>query len=99
MERFASLTAWTARPGPDFTCAASWSDGSQAFLDSRGLLHLKSANRNVPEITLVLHNDGALAAWSSDGRVYGPRCFHGSDTSYDPRHLDELLHRFTEHLR
>jgi hypothetical protein len=77
---------------------ASWSENNRAFLDSRGLLHLQSADRNLPEITLVLNNDGPLAGWSSDGRLYGPKFFHGSDTTWDARHLDDLIRRFTERL-
>ncbi len=55
---------------------AKWSDGSQAFLDSRGLLHLKSADTSVPEVTLVLTN-GDLSGWCSDGRLWGAAYFIG----------------------
>jgi hypothetical protein len=79
--------------------AASWDGKRQAFLDSRGLLHLKSSDRSIPEVTLVLTCGGPMAGWSSDGRVYGPKYFHGSNTTYDPKHLDDLIHRFTERLR
>jgi hypothetical protein len=53
---------------------ASWPDGSKAWLDSRGLLHLKRGNSSNPEVSLVL-TDGPLAAWSSDGRICGPDYF------------------------
>ncbi|MCA9112678.1 MAG: hypothetical protein KDA52_22190, partial [Planctomycetaceae bacterium] len=33
---------------------AVWEDGSRAILDSRGMLHLKSSDRSIPEATLVL---------------------------------------------
>src|SRR5262249_24724083 len=33
---------------------AQWSDGSRAWLDSRGLLHLRSSDPNVPQCTIVL---------------------------------------------
>jgi hypothetical protein len=79
--------------------AVSWDGKGRVFLDSRGLLHLKSANNSIPEVTLVLTNHGPLAGWSSDGRVYGPKYFHGSNTSYDSKHLDDLIRRFTENLR
>lgn len=55
---------------------ARWPDGSAAWLDSRGLLHLRSSETGVPEVTLVL-NQGALAGWSSDGERGGPDFFHG----------------------
>ena len=50
---------------------AEFGDGSRAWLDSRGLLHLASSDTAVPECTLVL-TDGPLAGWLSDGRVFGP---------------------------
>jgi hypothetical protein len=53
---------------------ASWPDGSKAWLDSRGLLHLKRGNSTNPEVSLVL-TDGPLAAWSSDGKICGPDFF------------------------
>jgi len=45
---------------------AQWPNGSRVFLDSRGLLHLKSHDPAIAEITLVLH-EGKAAGWSSDG--------------------------------
>jgi hypothetical protein len=50
---------------------AEWPNGSKAFLDSRGLLHLKSHDTTAPEITLVLC-EGPLAVWCSDGVRAGP---------------------------
>ncbi|PQO33627.1 hypothetical protein [Blastopirellula marina] len=55
---------------------AEWDDGSQAFLDSRGMLHLKPADKRVPEVSIVL-KDGALAGWLSDGRLWGYDYFTG----------------------
>ena len=49
---------------------ARWPDGSRAFLDNRGLLHLKSADRGLPEISFVL-TDWPSAFWTSDGRMAG----------------------------
>lgn len=58
---------------------ATWPDGSQAVLDSRGLLHLKSSDENLPECSIVLcHN--ALAGWCSDGRKWGPPMYHTDDS-------------------
>jgi hypothetical protein len=56
---------------------AVWSDGSEAFLDSRGLLHLRSSDRTVPETTIVLR-DGEVAGWCSDGRLWGARYYIGT---------------------
>jgi hypothetical protein len=55
---------------------ARWSEGSQCMLDSRGLLHLRSSDRRVPEATIVL-SEGQLSGWSSDGRVWGKSCYVG----------------------
>lgn len=49
---------------------ATWKDGSSAVLDTRGMLHLKSANAAVPEATIVLA-EGALGGWTSDGNHWG----------------------------
>ncbi|MHC2066388.1 hypothetical protein ACYFX5_02860 [Bremerella sp. T1] len=56
---------------------AAWPNGSEAFLDSRGMLHLRSANGRVPEVTIVL-TDGHLAGWTSEGRVFGQQYFTGN---------------------
>lgn len=56
---------------------ATWDDGSEAFLDSRGLLHLKSSDRSIPEVTMVLHEEGPTAGWSSNGRYWGNSYFIG----------------------
>lgn len=55
-----------------------WGDGSRAVLDSRGLLHLQSSIRAVPDVTLVLY-DANVAGWCADGRMWGPEYFVGSD--------------------
>lgn len=56
---------------------ARWADGSRAWLDSRGLLHLKSSDRTLPELTIVLAPDAEVSAWASDGRVWGLRFYTG----------------------
>ena len=49
---------------------ARWQDGSEAWLDSRGLLHLKSSDHEIPELTMALTDD-AMGGWLSNGRVWG----------------------------
>jgi hypothetical protein len=58
---------------------ATWTDGSQALLDSRGLLHLRFSDRAVREVTLVLA-EGELTGWCADGRKWGKTYFIGEDT-------------------
>ncbi len=78
---------------------ATWGDGSQAFLDSRGLLHLKSSDVSIPEVSIVL-NDGVLSGWCSDGRLWGQSYFLGDEESAPTRAVfDETIKAFTERLR
>jgi len=54
-----------------------WPNGSTALVDPCGLLHLRSADASVPEITLVLVLNQPSAAWAADGSVCGPEYFTG----------------------
>ena len=57
---------------------AEFPDGSQIYVDSRGLLHLVSAVEELPEITLVspTGHQESLTGWCSDGTWFGDPCFH-----------------------
>jgi hypothetical protein len=57
-----------------------WADGSEVMADSRGLLHLKSSDKSIPEITIVMIMGKPTACWAADGRVCGPAYFTGVDT-------------------
>lgn len=65
---------------------ASWPDGSKAWLDDRGLLHLKNADPKIPEASLLLNN-GNLAAWASDGATCGSNWFLHEPARHDARAL------------
>jgi MoxR-vWA-beta-propeller ternary system protein len=52
-----------------------WDDGSFIVTDSRGLLHLKSADTRLPEVTIVSVNGVGTACWASDGAVSGNTSF------------------------
>jgi hypothetical protein len=52
-----------------------WKNGSEAVVDSRGLLHLKSADASLPEITIILVIEKTTACWASDGMVTGSSYF------------------------
>lgn len=52
-----------------------WKDGSEAIIDTRGLLHLKSSDPTMPEITIVLVTGRCTACWASDGIVAGDPYF------------------------
>jgi hypothetical protein len=53
----------------------TWENGCEAFLDSRGLLHLRAPNG--PEITIVLILNRSTACWASDGATCGTEYFIG----------------------
>jgi hypothetical protein len=53
----------------------TWENGCEAFLDSRGLLHLRAPN--LPEVTIVLILNRSTACWASDGATCGTEYFIG----------------------
>ncbi len=78
-----------------------WSDGSEAVVDSRGLLHLRSSDPAIPEITIVLALGKPSACWAADGKMSGSFYFTGADpsesmpaalfyTTYIQRFIDRL---------
>jgi hypothetical protein len=77
---------------------ARWDDGSEAFLDSRGLLHLRSSDTSIPEMSIVL-TDSKLAGWCSDGRLWGDRYFIGERESASKRQAFDTIKAFAEQLR
>jgi hypothetical protein len=50
---------------------ATWENGSTAFLDSRGFLHLLSKDGKLPELCILLIQDKPLAAYASNGEYAG----------------------------
>jgi len=78
---------------------AVWDDGSEAFLDSRGLLHLRPANPAVPEVTIAL-TDGVVAGWVSDGRLWGVPYFtqQQADRDADAEVFEQVILGFVEQL-
>jgi hypothetical protein len=58
-----------------------WSDGSAVLADSRGFLHLRSSDKTIPEITIVMVMGKPTACWAADGRVCGSVYFTGVDTA------------------
>ena len=49
---------------------AKWSDGSRLWIDSRGLMHLQSSDRQIPEATIMLGME-EITVWTSDGKMLG----------------------------
>jgi hypothetical protein len=75
---------------------ARFPDGSCVYLDSRGLLHLKSADKGVPEIALVLF-DQEVTGWCSNGVQCGDDYFlRDVIQKTTPAHfLDSRIRQFT----
>ena len=80
---------------------ARWDDGSKAWLDGRGLLHLRSSDALLPELTLVLWPaPGRLGGWSSDGRRFGPtELFPSSTELRSDLEFWEVIQQFVLRLR
>ena len=82
---------------PNLGCTlqvAEWPNGSKAFLDSRGLLHLKSHDPSLAEVSLIL-SDGEVAGWTSDGYVCGPSFFFEDQRPSNPQ---KVFHRVEDFL-
>jgi hypothetical protein len=89
---------WLKKQGYRLTLA-QWKDGSRAWLDSRrGMLHLRSANPRVPEVSIILC-EGETSGWCSDGRTWGNPYFLGDDPNADPRDIyKDVFQPFLEQL-
>lgn len=57
-----------------------WDDGSEAIVDPRGLLHLKSPDKSLPEITVILVLDRVVTCWASDNSACGSPYFMNEKT-------------------
>jgi hypothetical protein len=78
---------------------AQWADGSRAFVDSRGLLHLQSSDPAIPEATLVL-DDGHVSGWSADGRMWGAKFYIGRHAPTPAEEIDAtIIEPFIRRLR
>ena len=76
---------------------AKWGDGSQAWLDSRGLLHLRSSDLTIPEVSFVL-TEKPTGGWCSNGNVFGPAHFIEAATKSSQQVFDEVISEFARHL-
>ena len=76
---------------------AKWDDGSKIWLDSRGLLHLRSSNLDIPEVSLVL-TEKPISGWCNDGNVFGLTQYIGVNTKSSQQVFNEVITEFTRHL-
>ena len=77
--------------------AVDFPSGSRVFLDSRGMLHLRSRQETLAEISLVL-SEGDMAAWCSDQTVCGPAFFFEKLQTSNSSWVFEQLNAFTKSL-
>jgi hypothetical protein len=72
-------------PGVDYKLSRFiFPNGSEAVVDSRGLLHLRSADKKIKEVTIVLILGRQTACWASDGRVCGSSYFTDNNQNIMP---------------
>jgi MoxR-vWA-beta-propeller ternary system domain bpX0/MoxR-vWA-beta-propeller ternary system domain bpX1 len=71
---------------------ATWEDGTRAFWDGRGLLHLKANSASLPEVSLVI-GEKEVAAWSSDGAICGPSFFLPRGANRPAAEMLDRVHR------
>lgn len=53
----------------------TWPDGSEAVIDKRGVLHLRSSDPGLAEVSLILVQEVVTACWSSANEVCGNDSF------------------------
>ena len=75
--------------------AAAWGDGSRAVLDSRGMLHLRSSQAAIPELTLVL----CTGAWPVGARTADGSAPPISSANTCPRRPRRFTKKSSNHLR
>ncbi len=79
----------------------TWDDGSEAIVDPRGFLHLKSADASLPEITIVMILDRVTACWASDNTACGS-LFYINDkivtVKTAERFYDDYIQKFIDRL-
>ena len=79
-----------------------WSDGSVAIVDGRGLLHLKSSDLTMPEMTFILILEKPSACWSANGEIFGYKYFTNSINTANRMNLilfDTWLQKFIKTLK
>lgn len=74
-----------------------WSDGSEAFLDTRGLLHLKSSDTSIPELCIVL-TKGVLSGWCADGSFWGEPYYIGQHRAASETVIFAIIDRFARRI-
>jgi MoxR-vWA-beta-propeller ternary system domain bpX1/MoxR-vWA-beta-propeller ternary system domain bpX0 len=78
-DRDEPLHVSTPFENPNIICyEKKWADGSLASVDTHGFLHLKSSNKSIPEVTIVLTFANDISAWVSDDSIFGSTYFNNT---------------------
>ena len=90
----------TASPATGYKLSkVEFPGGSSAFLDSRGMLHLKSNDGSIPEITFILKDGPRLSGWMSTGEYFGESYFIGDHPSVSIDEVEAHLLNFVFAIR
>lgn len=80
--------AWTPVQHPSLggirLSKVRFDDGSTVYFDSRGLLHFRSSDQQIPEFTIITA-PGWSAGWNALGKVWGATYFLGPRFTGDAR--------------
>ena len=78
-----------------------WDDGSQAIVDPRGFLHLKSSDAALPEITIIMILNRVTACWASDNTACGSLYYINEKATTiitAERFYDDYIQKFIDRL-
>ncbi|MBO9633486.1 MAG: hypothetical protein J7578_10255 [Chitinophagaceae bacterium] len=78
-------------------------DGSEALIDPRGYVHLKSSNKSLPEVSFVFISGYQTACWASDGKFCGADYFLSPQLKKEDElpsdiFYDQYIHPFIQHI-
>lgn len=75
----------------------TFSEGSEVYVDVRGLVHLVSANEKIAEVTLTFIENKPVGAWASDGMLCGSEYFSQNKTDIAHFH-NRYIAPFINHI-
>lgn len=76
----------------------TWAGGHTSWMDSRGFLHLRSADPSIPEITIMTITGRTSAAWTSDGCICGFEGFLNRKTDNRVITVEEFWEKYWQPL-
>ncbi|MEY3443489.1 MAG: hypothetical protein RLZZ519_1770 [Bacteroidota bacterium] len=90
--------------GPPAMRRTTWADGTIAYMDPRGFLHLRSSDPNLPQVSIATIVGQPTAAWASDGEWVGHHYFfyHRRDKqitidAFFAKYLQPIFQRILNH--